>query len=177
MSALSFACGHCNSENIQRLPGIVQDGSTFGSSVGLGFSLGDEGNGPVILGSVQQKTTELARALSPPAPPRLSKWASMLFIAIAVLLGIPGLVVGSNADNAKEVGIGVLLMVPSLLLLACALLLFLRVRRRERVAEVSWRSELTIWQSLFYCSRCHHVSDLNRGVAVPAEAMHTLLVI
>lgn len=176
-------CPVCRNEQTQRLTALTRAGTwmsqSSGTSVGAGhFDSGDNFTTFSSTSSVTHGASQLAMQLAPPKLPRPNyTWGIMLVFGI--LVGLMGVMFGLVAFGSPD---GLQTGIYGALMITVSMFLFAKSRRAclaERAAAVRdgelWSNQMTIWERLFYCSRCDHVFDPANGRFVTSLGYCSLL--
>jgi hypothetical protein len=183
--ATKYACQKCGSDAIQRVSALVQaeTWSGEGSSSTVAIGADDGGLFGAIAGSISRNTgtTTLATSLAPPSEPSLPPLLGVVFYELVMILlvasGCIALVL--DVSDVSQIwrrlcafiaGCGIVVLVWSM-----ARRRWHRAKVRFGEAEELWHRQMTRWNECFYCGRCHSVSTLDDGRAVPADQIQDLL--
>lgn len=172
----SFMCAQCRNPNIQRLSAIVRAGTRQGTAVGGLINVGAALAGNVldainVGGAVQRSSSDLARLLAPPREPLPPlSWGLLkgLFVVLMAPFAIP------IALQFETLGAVVVYLLAALVI--GALIAYWVTAHRRRVAEyvndyVLWKRVMEKWGDVFYCGRCHSVTDVTTGLTASAESV------
>lgn len=164
------SCGSCGNGEVRKLSAITSAGSWTGVSdtEGVGVAFGLDGGAAIGVGSASTThagATALARLL---APPRRPQAGSPIAVAAAVVVGmLTGVFYVAGGMMWKACGSGLLTMLVVLVPLA-----FWRSVvswKRQTHADAVWREQTARWQQLWYCAKCHSVSNPDTGKAAAAQ--------
>lgn len=164
MSAATFTCPSCASENTQRLSLAHSAGTLSSMGGGVGLSLSRSGVGVAGGAGRSTGTTDLAKELAPPPPfEKFAYWRSgclSVLVAGAVGIGVQFVGFTLSPDGQEYLIFGVAGGV--------MLLLWLGHLAARRDYEAKRPEALARWEHSFICLRCAHVWEA--GAAQVAEA-------
>jgi hypothetical protein len=179
------ACAGCGSGDIKKLAAIVSGGTWSGRSEtdAGGVAFGTDGSTAIGVGGASTSHaggTALARTLAPPRRPGPAGTGRVLLAAGALGAVFSLLTWGITSQGDRQTRqtwapILVVAIVATLGAVALAIAAFAKDKVRLRAATEDWEELVSRWQQLWYCDKCHSVSDLVKGKAVPAQAYREVL--
>lgn len=182
-----YSCVKCGSDGIQRVSALVHAGSWSGEGSSSTLAVGGvEGGGlfGAVAGTVthQSGATALARLLAPPPEPQQpSNYVPGGMVALALVMfgsGAGAIISKSTDENVLAALLGVIAVV-CLVLFPLTIIGFIGDQRvanqAYKNAAAVWPKQMQRWRELFYCARCHSVSNIDEQKAVAAEELTTLL--
>ena len=189
---LSNNCVSCGSPSIQKVSGLYQGGVWSAEAVGVGVGYGRTSNGQSFTTvSTSHATsaggTSLAQALAPPMKPHSFQTKpeiiclTGIFVAFLAWLWCYMALAGSTASFILHSNLIRYVFIASALTLVPVISApyAIKASRKQKthlaVLLRRWKTVISHWDQLYYCSRCDQVFNPHTGQHVPSRATNGTL--
>lgn len=191
-SLQTSACVSCGSPTIQKVSGLYRGGVWSAEAVGVGVGYGRTSSGQSFSTvSTSHATsaggTGLAYALAPPNKPHSYQTPAEIvclagiFAAFLAWLWSSMALAGNPASVIFQSNLKIYLFVAAALTLVPLISAPYAVRaNRKQKAHLAillrrWKTIISHWDQLYYCSRCDQVFNPHTGQHVPSHAVNGIL--